>query len=219
MLTYNAVEGQSLWDICLNTYGSFDLLRKLLDDNSIPDINYSPYSGQSFVWDETLTTDQAVNIINQNSNIRYATKVNPNDSMKTIVNGGSSGNPADGGNSGSGIPGGGGAVVSPALLIYFGAVSTLTPIESVVKALSSRPALKQDQIYSASCSNQRFCFAYPAAFGSITSVKDTNGFEILSGFTQSSVIYTIDGTPQNYTLMVLTSPCTVTNFNLTFSFS
>ena len=212
MLTYNTVEGQSLWDVCLNTYGSFDFLVKLLQDNSIPNINFSPFSGQSFVWDETLSVDSAVNLTNQNSNIRYATKVNPNDSMNTIVNGDSSGNPSDGGNSGGGI------IASQSLLIYFGYVSTLTPIEATVEALGSRPALKQDQIYAATCTNQRFCFAFPAALGSITSVKDTNGFEILSGFAQSSVVYTINGTTQNYTLMVQIRPCTVSNYNLTFSF-
>ena len=85
MLVYKAVTGQSVFDLCLNTYGSFDLLFKFLNDNNITDVNYVPYSGQNFIWDETLTADQAVNITSTTNNIIYATSTQRNGSVLSIV--------------------------------------------------------------------------------------------------------------------------------------
>ena len=79
MLQYNAIQGQSILDIILNTYGTLDLMSKFIQDNGVDNINVVPYSGQSFVWDETLTADQRVNQTSQNSKIIYATS--------TLVNG------------------------------------------------------------------------------------------------------------------------------------
>src|ERR1035437_5559304 len=79
MLVINAIQGQSIFDLILNTYGTLDLMSKFIQDNSIDNINVVPYSGQLFVWDETLTADQRVNQTSQNSKIIYATS--------TLVNG------------------------------------------------------------------------------------------------------------------------------------
>jgi hypothetical protein len=96
MLQYKAVTGQSVFDLCLNTYGSFDLLFKFLNDNNISDVNYVPYSGQVFYWDETLTADQAVNVTSTTNSIIYATSTQRNGSVLSIVldqgNGGGAGN-------------------------------------------------------------------------------------------------------------------------------
>lgn len=96
MLQYKAVTGQSVFDLCLNTYGSFDLLFKFLSDNNISDVNYVPYSGQIFYWDETFTADQAVNVTSTTNNIIYATSTQRNGSVLSIVidqgNGGGAGN-------------------------------------------------------------------------------------------------------------------------------
>lgn len=88
MTAYTSIEGQSLYDVCLNTYGSFDFIVKLINDNNIPNMNYYPVSGYVFNWDETLTTDQGVNIINNNSNVIYATKVLKNGSIRSVVQSG-----------------------------------------------------------------------------------------------------------------------------------
>ena len=53
MLQIKALNGQSIFDLCLQTYGSFDYLRKLMDDNNVENID-TPIQGQSFTWDETL---------------------------------------------------------------------------------------------------------------------------------------------------------------------
>ncbi len=85
MSVYKAIEGQSLWDVCLNTYGSFDYMVKLLQDNDIDNINVYPYSGQPFNWDETLVVDQLVTINSQSANIIYATKAIKNGSILSVV--------------------------------------------------------------------------------------------------------------------------------------
>ena len=83
MLTYSSVYGQSIFDVCLNTYGSFDYLRKLLDDNGIESIDQIPASGQSFIWDETISTNS--NKISSNSNTILATGVIKNSSILSVV--------------------------------------------------------------------------------------------------------------------------------------
>lgn len=85
MTTYQAIFGQSIFDVCLNTYGSLDYLLKLITDNGVPNINYTPFSGQQFAWDETLTEDQAVNQVSQNNHIIYATATLKNTSIISVV--------------------------------------------------------------------------------------------------------------------------------------
>lgn len=76
MSTFNSQSGQSLLDVCLNTYGTFDLLLTLLTDNGISDIDQIPYSGQPFSWDESLTSDEATNIAARTAGTIYSTEPN-----------------------------------------------------------------------------------------------------------------------------------------------
>jgi len=73
MQTCTAVEGQSLYDVCLNTYGSLDFLLKMLQDSGVSDINQSPHSGQVFSFDPQLVVDQGINRQLTVTNTRYAT--------------------------------------------------------------------------------------------------------------------------------------------------
>ena len=54
MTTYTAVSGSTIYDVCLNTYGSLDFLSKLMIDNNFGSINNYPQNGQEFIYDETL---------------------------------------------------------------------------------------------------------------------------------------------------------------------
>jgi hypothetical protein len=56
--TYKAVDGQSIFDVCLQTYGSLDFLMKLVGDSAFDSINGDPYSGQQFSYDDDLIVDQ-----------------------------------------------------------------------------------------------------------------------------------------------------------------
>lgn len=223
MLQYKSVQGQSIWDVCLNTYGTFDFMRKFLDENGIDNIDVPVYNAQVFTWDETLVVDQRINQLSQNSNIIYATKVLPNEVMKTTVQGQSSeiilGGNNIGGSPTDGAGGGGEGVITPATLsIFIGLVDDLQPSEAVVKALTNRAAIKETQSIVFNCDTRRFCLAYPTYFGAITSIIDTNGFEIKSGFSSFNSNYTIEGQIQNYTILTLSRKASVSNFTVTFLF-
>jgi hypothetical protein len=58
---------------------------KLLTDNNIDNVNLYPLNGQSYAWDDTLTSNQAVNQSAQNSGTIYATKALVNGSVLSIV--------------------------------------------------------------------------------------------------------------------------------------
>lgn len=73
MTIYTAIAGQSIYDVCLQTYGSLDFLFKLLQDNSIAGLNADVLSGQKFTWDETLVVNQQINSAFAASGINYAT--------------------------------------------------------------------------------------------------------------------------------------------------
>jgi hypothetical protein len=85
MSQFNAIYGQSIWDVILNTYGSFDNSVKLLLDNGLPNINITPTSQQPFTWDNTLTSDQSISVLN--TNVVYATSPVANGSVLSVVQG------------------------------------------------------------------------------------------------------------------------------------
>ncbi len=73
---FNAVSGQSLLDVCLNTYGTTDLLYKLLLENAISSLDYTPVTGQQFLYDDNLLIDQGINLYLSPTNTYYATDIN-----------------------------------------------------------------------------------------------------------------------------------------------
>ncbi len=60
MTTFQGLNGQSIFDVCMNTYGSLDFLYKLLTESNVENIDQPVVSQQKFVWDETQTFDNAV---------------------------------------------------------------------------------------------------------------------------------------------------------------
>ena len=75
MQQYKAVDGQSLLDICLQTYGSLEFIYKLIQDNGIASINSDVSSSQIFIWDDSLVLNQELNSSYIQSRIIYATKL------------------------------------------------------------------------------------------------------------------------------------------------
>jgi hypothetical protein len=78
---FYAIAGQSIYDVCLNTYGTLDNLFRLLQDNAFVSLNISPYSGQPFIWDDSLVFSQAINASYAASGKRYATDLSGNGSI------------------------------------------------------------------------------------------------------------------------------------------
>jgi len=69
MQVFKAVSNSTIYDVCLNTYGTLDLLVKLMTDNNFESVNNYPANEQLFYFDETMVANQAV----QNVNVKYAT--------------------------------------------------------------------------------------------------------------------------------------------------
>lgn len=84
---FEAVDGQSIFDVCLNCYGTLDLLYKLLQDNSIDNVNVTPFSRQTFVYEDSLVIDQGVNQQFTQSGFKYATNVGVLGSTFYVVSG------------------------------------------------------------------------------------------------------------------------------------
>lgn len=73
MRIYSAIAGQSIYDVCLQTYGSLDYLYRLMQDNGIEGLNEQIYSRQEFVWDDSLVVDQLINAAFAATGQRYST--------------------------------------------------------------------------------------------------------------------------------------------------
>lgn len=58
--SFAAVDQCTIWDVCLNTYGSVDFIVKLMLDNDFPNINTYPVAGQLFLYDDTLVVNQNI---------------------------------------------------------------------------------------------------------------------------------------------------------------
>ncbi len=81
MKQFIAIEGSTIYDVCLNTYGTLNRLVKLMDDNSFDGVDTVVQAGQIFLYDETLVNIQTNQNLTQNYNVsagdsqlKYATK-------------------------------------------------------------------------------------------------------------------------------------------------
>jgi hypothetical protein len=61
MQQYKSINGQSIQDVCLSTYGSLDYIYKLIQDSGVESIEYVPKSGDVFLYDLSLTVNNNIN--------------------------------------------------------------------------------------------------------------------------------------------------------------
>jgi len=73
MTRFIAVDSSTIYDVCLNTYGSLDYLVKLMVDNDFEGVETFPKAGQEFLFDENLVVNQQVYRTNLDKNLKYAT--------------------------------------------------------------------------------------------------------------------------------------------------
>ena len=72
---------------------------------------------------------------------------------------------------------------------FVGAISDAPTTESQVKALTKLPvASGRGYTWTGNLNDQRICFCYPKSFGALSSIRDANNFEYVSGFSRSEVI-------------------------------
>ena len=101
---------------------------------------------------------------------------------------------------------------------YYG-VGTQALSGSSVQALTKLLQVQQNTSTTTSPTNQVYYFAYPQAYGSLTSIIDQNGFNTTSGYTQRSVTLTmLDSTNQPYYIYEFNTLTTQTNFKNNYNF-
>lgn len=61
MKTFTAISNSTIYDVCLNTYGTLDHLVKLMDDNGHEGVDVDPVNGQVFQYDESFVNNISVN--------------------------------------------------------------------------------------------------------------------------------------------------------------
>lgn len=84
--SYRAVNGQSIFDVCLNAYGSLDTLIKLLVDSGAGQgVNDIPASRQEYIFDDSLVVDQSINQAYTLSGIYYATLLGTNGQTYYVI--------------------------------------------------------------------------------------------------------------------------------------
>jgi len=74
MQQYNCQNGQSWYDVCLNTYGSLDYLGKLVSDNG-GELNVQPTTNTVIYWDRSLVKDSSLLSLIKNNGYVYNTGV------------------------------------------------------------------------------------------------------------------------------------------------
>jgi hypothetical protein len=81
MKQFVAISSSTIYDVCLNTYGTLNRLAKLMDDNNHPGVDVYPVAGQVFLYDENLVNVQTNQNLNQNytisagdAQLKYATQ-------------------------------------------------------------------------------------------------------------------------------------------------
>jgi len=85
MSTFTGVNGQSLFDVCCNTYGTLDYMYKLIQDSGKENINAGVNTGDKFIWDSALIVDQQVNRYTTLSGKIFATAAGGNGNTFYIV--------------------------------------------------------------------------------------------------------------------------------------
>lgn len=96
---------------------------------------------------------------------------------------------------------------------YYGAVTTAPTTKAEIIALTKNVKNSKAQTATFNLSNQRSCYAYPASFGNLTSIKDSNNFEYLSSYTKTTV--SVDSV--DYNVYTLTDPVTASGFKQVYA--
>lgn len=102
--------------------------------------------------------------------------------------------------------------------MYIGSVTSAAPDETEVKLIDDITAVKEDHTVSFTGTAIRPCHAAPTAFGSLSSILDAVGDEIITGFAVTTLDFTIGENTVNFTIYTIKSPVTLSSYNITFKY-
>lgn len=102
---------------------------------------------------------------------------------------------------------------------YYGttSISTIGNADASLLATKFNKTIKESKALTwenVTLNDERFCYMYPKSFGALTSIKDSNGFSQIDGYTVLSVTLTspVNGDKVAYYVYLLTDATTGTNF-------
>lgn len=96
---------------------------------------------------------------------------------------------------------------------YYGAVVAAPTDKAGIVALTKSVKNTKALTATFNLANQKSCYAYPASFGDLTSIKDANNFEYLGSYTKTTVV--VDEV--NYNVYTLTDPVTSVGFKQVYA--
>ena len=102
--------------------------------------------------------------------------------------------------------------------MFVGSIDTITPTEENIISMERVILSKTNITRSNTVTWKHLCFAYPSEYGNLNSIKDTNGFENLFGFTKTELNISINGISCLYNVYTLTKPTTIINFTTSYIF-
>lgn len=97
---------------------------------------------------------------------------------------------------------------------FYGVAADGVDITHLTKSVTS----KSNKTLSFTTDNNYIYFAYPASYGELTSIKDSNGFENIDGFTKTTTTIIISSGSVEYLVYKSKSASTQSNFMLTFKY-
>ena len=101
--------------------------------------------------------------------------------------------------------------------LYYGVVSSSTPTESNIKALTSELVSSRTKTISNITANQYYCYAYPQSLGALTKITQDGATPVLGAFTQKILTITNDaGVLVNLYVYISNNPGVFTNSKLKF---
>lgn len=103
--------------------------------------------------------------------------------------------------------------------MFIGFVDDLNASENAIKSMENRNESKLDQSFNYTINFKRPCFFFRTFLGSLLSIKDSEDYEIISGFTVITVNFTINGETVSYTGYILTHPTSQADNLITFKFN
>ena len=90
--------------------------------------------------------------------------------------------------------------------------------EALVTGLTKKVEAKATKTISYTTVNQKMVFAYPASYGAISKIYDSNNFDVTNTFTKEVISITgLDGVAVEYNVYT-NSTSSVTNFNMKFQY-
>ena len=96
---------------------------------------------------------------------------------------------------------------------YYGAINGAELLESDISTLTKTTRSSKDSTVTYNLNNQRSVYMYPSSFGTISSIKDANGFDYIDSYSLVKMTYK----EVEYNVYLMKEPTTITGFRQTFA--